>query len=126
VDRDPAAAVDPSHFFEHATLSGVEAACAFRLPFVFSGEDRGLPVRRVQSLPAPSVVCGGKTSVVFGVNRHRGTERQISFGPGSPVEACLLYRPNGYRKINPDALSPASIGETRLWRLPYRSARHAC
>jgi hypothetical protein len=96
----PAAPVEPFDHFETDPFTSEEAACAFRLPLIFSARDRGLPVRRNRLLPAhlPPSRPGSEGKTVIGVNRDRGVERPIELELGHRLKHTFLIGMTGTGK----------------------------
>lgn len=74
-----AAAWEPFEHFESEPFTATEAACAFRLPAIFSVNDRGLPVRRNRLLPAQGLASGAAAQGVtrLGINQFQRSERVV-------------------------------------------------
>jgi len=96
----PAAPAEPFDHFEPEPFTCEEAACAFRLPLIFSARDRGLPVRRNRLLPAqlPPSRLGQAFMTSVGVNRYRGTERPIELELGHRLKHTFLIGMTGTGK----------------------------
>jgi hypothetical protein len=95
----PEAASEPLAHFEAEPFTAGEAACAFRLPLIFSARDRGLPVRRNRVLPAqlpPGPPEGDRTRL--GVNRWQGAERAVEVGITHRLKHTFLIGMTGTGK----------------------------
>ena len=76
-----------------------EAACAFRLPLVFTARDHGLPVRR--SRTAPYLASGPEErqgATLLGVNRHHGLDRPVYIPTEHRFKHTVLFGMTGTGK----------------------------
>jgi hypothetical protein len=85
--------------FDTEPWTPTEAACAFRLPLVFSDEALGLPVARHRTIPAPCLppVTSG-TPTRLGVNHHHGVDRPIEIDVQQRLRHVALFGMTGSGK----------------------------
>lgn len=96
----PPAAAEPFAHFELEPFTAAEAACAFRLPLIFSAQDRGLPVRRNRLLPAqlPPRRDSGDRSTRLGLNSWHGVERTVEVSIAHRLKHTFLIGMTGTGK----------------------------
>lgn len=97
-----AAAWEPFEHFESEPFTATEAACAFRLPAIFSVNDRGLPVRRNRLLPAEARAGGGGVQEVtrLAVNQFQRSERVVEISVTHRLKHVFLIGMTGAGKSN--------------------------
>lgn len=96
----PRAALEPFAHFEVEPFTAAEAACAFRLPLIFSSRDRGLPIRRNRVLPAqlPAGASAEGERTRLGVNRWQDAERAIEVSVAHRLKHTFLIGMTGTGK----------------------------
>lgn len=95
---DPSAAADLS-CQRGEVMACEEAACAFRLPLVFTACDHGLPVRR--SRTAPYLASGPEErqgATLLGINRHHGVDRPVYIPTEHRFKHAILFGMTGTGK----------------------------